>query len=118
MFLRGCVVAIAATMSVASLSLAAADAPSKVLKQLRAELREFRLGGPQHTADRLPRPDLAPLVGKTREQIAAALGTAGFLSAGSSGTVEVRVPIATGWALEMRFTPSGSVQSASWAKQE
>ncbi len=111
-----------------------------VLAQLRAQLDQVRSMPAQKPAS-LTRPDLAALVGLQRNQLTPTLGAPDYCDPPSedgcshsmhwayffyhwepsaretSGTVEIAIP-RQGWAVEIRFSESGAVNSATWVRQE
>jgi hypothetical protein len=111
-----------------------------VLQRLRTELVHIRTTAAIESSG-LQRPDLTPLVGLRRTQIAGTLGAPDFCrppsdnACGDSmhwayffyrsqptsravpgGMTEVMIPMG-GWAVEVDFSDQGVVTAASWVQQ-
>ena len=111
-----------------------------VLAQLHTQLDQIRSKSEQKLAG-LERPDLSSLIGLHRNQLSSALGAPNYCDPPNddgctqsthwayffyhweptarekSGMVEIAIP-RQGWAIEIRFTESGAIESADWRWQE
>jgi hypothetical protein len=115
--------------------------PQQLLGQLHAERDEIR-SNPRSSTVEPTRPDLSPLIGLDRDQLASGLGAPDFCvppsehtcrlsphwayffyrwepsaREASSGMMEVRIPL-RGWAVELDLSKDGVVNRAAWAKQQ
>jgi hypothetical protein len=124
---------------------AGADQSLSLLKQLHAQLEKTHWSSAQTPRGDTPRPDLAPLIGVDRRQLALGFGKPDFCATPGTeicdrstrwsyffypfqspsvrtalpGTVEVKIsPGWGGWAVEVGFSKNGVVDVASWVKQE
>jgi hypothetical protein len=124
---------------------AGADQSLSLLNQLHAQLEKIHETSAQTTKGDIQRPDLAPLIGVDRRQLALVLGKPDFCATPetetcdrstrwaylfypfqpptvrttSPGTVEVKISPGWGrWAVEVDFSKNGVVDAASWVKQE
>jgi len=111
-----------------------------VLAQLHTQLDQIRSKS-EHKLPGLQRPDLSSLIGLHRNQLSSALGAPNYCDPPNddgcshsthwayffyhweptarekSGMAEIAIPL-QGWAIEIRFTESGAIESADWRWQE
>jgi len=124
---------------------AGADQSLGLLNQLHAQLERIHGTSAQTSPGEIQRPDLAPLIGADRRQLALVLGKPDFCATPETetcdrstrwtyffyhfqppsvrttlpGTVEVKIsPGWGGWAVELRFSKNGVVDTASWVRQK
>jgi hypothetical protein len=124
---------------------AGADQSLSLLKQLHVQLEKIHASSAQTPKGDIQRPDLAPLIGVDRRQLALVLGKPDFCATPETeicdrstrwtyffylfqspsvrttlpGTVEVKIsPGWGGWGVEVGFSKNGVVDTASWVKQE
>lgn len=137
------VVALLVAASLQPASAGKAEPGRELLQRLHVQLEQIHSSSMQRTPLNPQRPDLTPLGGVHRSQLASILGPPDFCATPdtdvcnqsrrwsyffyrsqppisrivSPTTVEVMVPAGGGWAMEVTFSKQGVVEAASWVPQ-
>jgi len=134
------VITLLGTLPLQATAAEAIQRPQELLNRLHAAHDEIR-SNPQSSTGQLTRPDLTPLIGLDRDQLASGLGMPDFCAPpsehgctlatrwtyffyrwepsareASPGMTEVQVPM-RGWAVEVNFSKDGVVHKAAWVNE-